>query len=73
MEFDSDDRISLLSVISKAGGLTDRASKRILLKRRGMDGKDTELEINYRRIISGDEPDPELRADDVVIVKQSFF
>ncbi len=73
VEFDSDDRISLLSVIAKAGGLTDRASKSILLKRRGPDGKDTETEINYRRIIAGDEPDPELRGDDVVVVKQSFF
>ncbi len=73
VEFDSDDRISLLSVVSKAGGLTDRASKGILLKRRGPDGNDTETEINYRRIISGDDADPELKADDIVVVKQSFF
>ena len=73
LEFDSDDRISLLSVIAKAGGLTDRASSSILVKRRGTDGKDVETEYNYRRIIGGDVADPELRPDDVVVVKQSFF
>lgn len=73
LEFDSDDRISLLSVLAKAGGLTDRASKSILIKRRGPDGKDTEWRVSYNGIISGDEPDPELKADDVVVVKASFF
>ncbi len=35
LQFDSEDRVSLLSVISKAGGLTDRASKTIRVKREG--------------------------------------
>ncbi|MDQ2980465.1 MAG: polysaccharide export protein, partial [Acidobacteriota bacterium] len=39
LEFDSEDRISLLSVIAKAGGLTDRASNSIRIKRPGLDGK----------------------------------
>jgi len=73
LEFDSDDRISLLSVIAKAGGLTDRASNSIRIKRRGPDGKDSETIANYRRIVSGKDPDPVLRADDVLIVKESFF
>lgn len=73
LEFASDDRISLLSVIAKAGGMTDRASSTVIIKRRGADGKDTETEVNYRRVISGDIPDPELQPDDVIIVKQSFF
>jgi polysaccharide export outer membrane protein len=73
LEFDSDDRISLLSVIAKAGGLTDRASNSIRIKRRGPDGKDAETIANYRRIVAGKDPDPVLRADDVLIVKESFF
>jgi polysaccharide export outer membrane protein len=73
LAFDSDDRISLLSAIAKAGGVTDRASNRILVKRRGPDGADQEQEYNYRRIINGDDPDPRLMADDVVIVLMSFF
>jgi protein involved in polysaccharide export with SLBB domain len=73
LEFDTGDRISVLSVIAKAGGLTDRASNSIRIKRRGADGKDVESVANYRRIVSGKDPDPTLRADDVVIVKESFF
>jgi polysaccharide biosynthesis/export protein len=73
LQFDSDDRLTLLSVIAKAGGLTDRASKNILIKRRGADGKDTELRISYKAVISGKEPDPVLKGDDVVIVQESFL
>lgn len=74
LEFDSDDRISLLSAIAKAGGLTDRAARGgIRIKRRGPDGKDQELLADYKRIVSGKDPDVDLRADDVVIVKESFF
>jgi polysaccharide export outer membrane protein len=73
LEFDSDDRITLLSVIAKAGGLTDRASKTILNKRKGADGKDTETKVNYKAVIAGKEPDPPLKANDVVVVSESFF
>ena len=74
LEFDSDDRITLLSAIAKAGGLTDRAARgSIRIKRRGPDGKDAELTANYGRIVSGKDPDPTLKADDVVVVKESFF
>ena len=73
LEFDSDDRLSLLSVVAKAGGLTDRASKTILIKRRGPDGKDVEAKYNYKAVIAGKEPDPTLKADDVVVVQESFF
>jgi polysaccharide biosynthesis/export protein len=73
LQFDSDDRLTLLSVIAKAGGLTDRASKNILIKRRGADGKDIELKVSYKAVISGRAPDPELRGDDVVIVQESFL
>ena len=29
--------------------------------------------INFGRVVSGKDPDPKLQADDVVIVKESFF
>jgi polysaccharide export outer membrane protein len=73
LEFDSDDRITLLSVIAKAGGLTDRASKGILIKRKGPDGRDIETRVNYKAVIAGKEPDMPLKADDVVVVQESFF
>ncbi|MGZ4807765.1 MAG: polysaccharide biosynthesis/export family protein [Thermoanaerobaculia bacterium] len=73
LEFDNDDRLTLLSVIAKAGGLTDRASKMVLIKRKGSDGKDVETRINYKAVIAGKEPDPALKADDVIVVQESFF
>ena len=73
LEFNSDDRVSLLSVIAKAGGLTDRASRTIRIKRRGADGKDAEIVANFKRIVSGKDADPLLKPNDVVVVKESFF
>ena len=73
LEFDKDDRITLLSVIAKAGGLTDRASNSIRIKHRGPEGKDVETVVNYRRIVSGKDSDPVLFPDDVVVIKESFF
>ena len=73
LEFDSDDRISLLSVIAKAGGLTDRASRSIRIKHKGADGRDVETVVNFRRIVSGKDNDPVLYPDDVVVIKESFF
>jgi polysaccharide export outer membrane protein len=73
VEFTSDDRITLLSVLAKAGGLTDRASKTIRIKRRDASGRDVETVVDFKRVLSGKDPDPTLRADDVVVIKESFF
>lgn len=73
IEFTTDDRITLLSVLAKAGGLTDRASKTIRIKRRDSSGRDVETVVDYKRILSGKDPDPVLKADDVVVIKESFF
>ena len=73
LQFDSDDWLSLLSVIAKAGGLTDRASKTIRIKHRGDDGKDIEKSVDFKRIVSGKDPDPPIQPNDVIVVKESFF
>lgn len=73
LEFDGDDRITLLSAIAKAGGLSERASNKIRIKRRGADGRDTEIVVDFKRVVSGKVPDPTLKADDIIIVKESFF
>jgi polysaccharide export outer membrane protein len=73
IDLSSDDRLSLLSVIARAGGLTDRASKSIRIKRRNTEGKDVEAEYNFGRILSGKDPDPPIEANDVIVVKESFF
>ncbi|HEX2757337.1 MAG TPA: polysaccharide biosynthesis/export family protein [Thermoanaerobaculia bacterium] len=73
VEFSADDRITLLSVLAKAGGLTDRASKTIRIKRRDASGRDVETVVDYKRVLSGKDVDPALKADDVVVIKESFF
>jgi polysaccharide export outer membrane protein len=73
LQFQSDERLTLLAVIAKAGGLSDRASKAITIRRRRADGSDFEQRADYKRILSGKEPDPEIFPDDVVVVKESFF
>jgi polysaccharide export outer membrane protein len=71
--FQSTERITLLTAVSRAGGLTDRASRTIQIKRKDQSGRDLELEANYRRIVSGKDPDITLQSGDVIIVKESFF
>ena len=73
IQFDSDDRLSLLSVIAKAGGLTDRASKIVRIKRRNAEGKDVEKVVDFKRIVSGKDADFPIEANDVIVVKESFF
>ena len=73
LEFDSDDRLTLLTVIAKAGGLTDRAAKRVRITRRGPGGTDTESIVDFKAVAAGRVNDPQLQADDVVIVKRAFF
>lgn len=72
--FKSTDRITLLAAIARAGGLTDRASKRLMIKRAGRAGAAAgEQTVDYKRILSGKDPDVELHEGDVVVAKESFF
>jgi polysaccharide export outer membrane protein len=73
VQFDSDDRLTLLAAIARAGGLTDRASSTIRIRRKGPDGRDVDTVVNFKRVLSGKDPDPKLAQDDVIIVKESFF
>ncbi len=71
--FKSTERLTLLAAIARAGGLTDRASKTVVIRRHGRDGDDTEIEVNFKKIMSGKAKDVELKRDDVVLVKESFL
>jgi polysaccharide biosynthesis/export protein len=73
LSFKSSERISVLTAIAHAGGLTDRASKKILLKRVAPADGRTEITVDYNKILAGKEPDLELRQGDVIVVKESFF
>lgn len=71
LEFKSTDRITLLAAIARAGGLTDRASNRLTIKRTA--GGARELVADYKRILSGKDQDVALVEGDVLVVKESFF
>lgn len=71
--FRSTERITLLAAIARAGGLSDRAAKRILVKRRTDSGVEQEIEADYRAILAGKVADLELRDGDVLYVRESFF
>jgi polysaccharide export outer membrane protein len=78
LTFKSTERISLLAAIARAGGLTDRASSKILIKRAtppaATGGRPApELTVDYKRILASKDPDVELLEGDVVVVKESFF
>jgi len=72
-QFRSTDRITVLSAIARAGGLSARASKKISVKRRKGESLQQEIEIDYRKILSGKEPDMTLRDGDVLVIKESLF
>jgi len=71
--FKSSQRISLLTTIAQAGGMTDRASSKIVIKRTDINGKTTEIAADFKRILAGKESDVELQPGDVIVVKESFF
>jgi polysaccharide export outer membrane protein len=73
IQFETTDRVTLLSLVAKAGGLSDRASKKIRIKRRQPDGKDVETVVDFGKVLAGEIEDPFLQANDVIFVKESFF
>jgi polysaccharide biosynthesis/export protein len=74
LSFKSNERISVLTAIAHAGGLTERASKRnILVKRQSPSDGRSEITVDYNKILAGKEPDLELRQGDVIVIKESFF
>ena len=72
--FQSEDRITMLKLVARAGGFTDRAAKgSIRIRRTDADGKQLDIPVNYNRILSGKDPDVLLQPDDIVIVKESLI
>jgi polysaccharide export outer membrane protein len=63
---------TLLQALADAGGLTDRASRDVQIKR-NVNGKETVIKRNYRRILSGQDPDVPLQDNDTIYVRESVF
>jgi polysaccharide export outer membrane protein len=73
VKFDASDRVTLLFAIARMGGLPETASSRITIRRRDANGRMLEIPVNFKRILSGEDPDVELLDGDILIVKESFF
>lgn len=73
VSFKSSDRMTLLSALSRAGGLSDRASYKLVIKREGAGRLIEEIAVDYKAVLNGRIPDPILKEGDVVVVKESFF
>jgi polysaccharide biosynthesis/export protein len=71
--FKSTERLGLVATIARAGGLSDRASQKIEIKREGSGGMVEAIEVDYKAVLAGKIPDPTLKEGDVVLVKESFF
>lgn len=73
LTFKDSERVTLLAAVARAGGLTDRASRKIVIRRQDSSGKTQTVEVDYKRLAAGKIPDVPLREGDVVMVKESFF
>jgi polysaccharide export outer membrane protein len=73
MEFDAGERVTLLYAIARMGGLSERASPKITIRRSTPEGAVEEREVDFRRILRGKDPDVELRDGDILRIKESFF
>lgn len=72
--FKNTERVTLLTAIARAGGLSETASRKISLKRTDpATGRLDERMIDFKRILDGKEADVELRDGDILVVKESFF
>lgn len=72
LEFRSTERVTVLTAIARAGGLTDHAAPQIRIRRETAGGTE-EIEVNYRRLLAGREQDRPLVDGDVIVVKEAFF
>ncbi|HUP25448.1 MAG TPA: polysaccharide biosynthesis/export family protein [Thermoanaerobaculia bacterium] len=73
VKFDASDRVTLLFAIARMGGLPDTASSKITIRRRDANGRMLEIPVNFKRVLSGQDPDVDLIDGDILIVKESFF
>ena len=73
LTFGGGERVTLLTAIARAGGLTEAASNKIRIQRLGADGEREEIIADFRRVLDGKDTDPVLVDGDLVVVKESFF
>jgi polysaccharide export outer membrane protein len=59
---------TILQAISMVGGFTEWANQRKILIIRKEEGKEKRITVNYKKIVSGDEPNLVLKSGDTIIV-----
>jgi len=64
---------TLLQAIADAGGWTDRASRKVTIKRISTNGKQETIRIDYRDILNGKKQDVILQDNDTVYVAEAIF
>ena len=67
-QFSRKNKVTLLQVISKAGGMTDYAKERKIAVKREVDGNLKEHLVDLKSIKAGKNPDFEIEANDIIIV-----
>ena len=63
---------TLLQAIADAGGPTDRAAGKCVIKRK-VNGQEQNITVNYKRILEGKSPDIPLQDDDTIYIRESTF
>jgi polysaccharide export outer membrane protein len=63
---------TLIQAIADSGGATDRAGRKVILKRM-VAGKEKNLEFNFKAILAGKQNDVPLLDNDTIIVRESWF
>jgi polysaccharide export outer membrane protein len=63
---------TLLQAIADAGGPTDRAASKCIIKRK-VNGKETNIVVDFKRIMNGKAQDVALQDDDTIFVRESTF
>ncbi len=68
-EFRSEQGISLLQAVAKAGGFAPFANESAIILIRKNAAQELRYELNYNRVVNGKEPNPQLRDGDFISVE----
>jgi polysaccharide export outer membrane protein len=72
VQFRSSQTPTLLQAIADAGGQTDRAARKAVIKRM-VNGREEQINVDYRDIIKGKRADVVLKDNDTIVVAQSWL
>lgn len=71
--YPQDGKMTLLKAISNAGGFAPAAKVVEIKIKRSYNNKESLTVHDYKKIMKGDAPDPEIKPGDIITVDESFF